>query len=720
MWPNSLKFKWKPSLELVIQSENSECGLACLTMIANYHGNHSTLAQLRSVLSNTENGVNLKQLMEQASSVGLIGRAIKVELEQLPNLTLPCILHWDFNHFVVLKKVGPKNITIADPAFGLRVIAYKEVSDHFTGVALELTKSNDFTKKKPTQKLKLFDFMRHIVGLKRHLALLSVLSVMLQAAFIAGPFYMQSVIDLVIIDHDMALLKVLAFGFAMLLFFELVTQFIREKVALHFSSRLNLSMSQSVFDHLIRLPTSYFQKRHMGDIVSRFSGIHQVRELITSGIVTAFIDGLMAIVTLIVMAIYSIKLTLVVLAVITLYAVIRWLSFAPIQRLNRESIQAYANENAYFMQSVRAIKTIKLSAKESATHEKWSNHLTNALNKDIRIAFWGINLNTTNNALFGIENLVVVFIAATLVMSNDLSVGMLFAFISYKSKFITASNGLINKFIEFKMLNVHLSRLADILHTEPESLSGDSSDINTRILANVSELNRSQHLLDVSDLSFSYTQSDKYIFKNISFSLKAGENIAIVGQSGCGKSTLLLCLLGLLSSTSGTITYSGQRLSAKNRKSQQIAAVLQEDQLLNGSIIENISNFDSHVDLSQVAKAAQLACLHDDIMEMTMQYQSLIGDMGDTLSGGQRQRLILARALYKQPKILMLDEATSHLDLATEIRINQHLKALNISKITIAHRIESIRHADKILALQDGSLSDVTSSYIKEITPKHG
>jgi ATP-binding cassette subfamily B protein RaxB len=707
----SLNFSWRRRVKLVLQAESSECGLACLTMIANFHGDERSLDEIRKQLKLSNDGVNLKQLMKQALEIGLTSRALKLDMDELNKLSLPSIIHWDFNHFVVLTKVTKTQVTIIDPAMGKRVIAYEELSKHFTGIALELSPSPAFEKIKASEKLSLSHFIRNVTGLKRHLLLLLGLSILLQATLIAGPFYMQSVIDLVVVDNDKALLKVLALGFGLLLIFEIITQYMREKIGLHFASRLNLTLSSGVFEHLLKLPTTYFNQRHMGDIVSRFASLQSVRELITSGIVTAFIDGLMAIVTLIVMALYSIKLTLIVIAVVLAYALIRWVCFTPMQRLSKESIQLYANENAYFMQTVRAIKTVKLSAKEAHSSAKWSNRLTLALNKDIRIAVWTINLNSVNKALFGIENLVVVFIAALLVLDTALTVGMLFAFMSYKSRFVGACDGLINMFIQFKMLDVHLSRLSDIVKTAPEFSSEEKVAEN---YSNIVPIHTNEPLLKVDNLCFAYSSEAANLLDEVSFSIEPGQSVALVGKSGCGKSTLMQCLLGLIQPNSGQISYSGRSLKAHNRHTHGIAAVLQEDQLLNGSILQNISDFDEKVNIEQVVKMAQIACLHDDIMQMTMQYESLIGDMGDSLSGGQRQRLLLARALYKQPKILMLDEATSHLDGPTEVRINEHLQQLQISKVIIAHRQESIRLADKVIEIKQGKAIEVTGTYFTQ------
>lgn len=734
---NKLNFCSFKRLKLVMQNEANECGMACLTMIANYYGNGISLSQLRLDLNNDGQGVNLKTIIEQAARIGMSSRALKVPLEELAQLQTPAILHWNFSHFVVLTKVTAKGIHIADPALGKRFVSMKEVDQSFTGVALELSPNQDFTQIKASTGLRLRDFAKNAVGLKRQLFLLLGLSLLLQLFAVVSPFYMQTVVDEVLVKADEALLSALVFGFALVLVIDTATQFLRERLMLVFSMRFSMFLSSSVFAHLLSLPIPYFIRRHMGDIVSRFDSVQHVRELITSGIITALIDGIMALITLAVMLAYSVELTLVVIAVVAVYSILRWVFFYPVRRLNKETLHADAEQQSYFMQSVRAIRSLKLSNSSAASHAKWLDKLTVAMNKRIDLAKWNIRFSTVNKLLFGIENLVVVYLAALLVLEQSMTVGMLFAFISYKSRFVDAMSSLIEKWIEFKMLSVHLERVSDILLTEPEL----KDPLNARqqlAITQVAQRN-TQHKsvssnkaiphVAVEDLSFAYGDDLEPVFKHVSFSLAAGESMAIVGQSGCGKSTLFNCLLGLLNSNSGRILINGILLRPDNRDAHGIAAVLQDDQLLSGSVLENISQFDENINIEKAVTCAQIACVHQDIMNMTMQYQSTIGDMGDSLSGGQKQRLLIARALYREPKLLLLDEASSHLDAATEKQLNFNLQQLNITKIMIAHRSETIASAQHIIRLTatgveylnaDGSIKASHTNDLPTLSPLHG
>ncbi|MDO6713179.1 peptidase domain-containing ABC transporter [Aliiglaciecola sp. 2_MG-2023] len=703
-----LNFSSRHSLPCVLQTEASECGLACLAMISGFYGYEIDLTSIRSRFSISAHGATLKQIMQIAGQMELSSRALRLEMEQLTELQTPCILHWELKHFVVLKKVTRHKVYIHDPAIGERVLELAEVDKLFTGIALELTPTPAFEKGKQKRKLSLSHFWNRINGLKRSLAIILLLSIFIQVFALIQPYYMQTVIDDVILRSDLNLLTVLAFGFGLLLLIDTGTSYIRQTVILNLSSRLNIQMAANVFTHLIRLPLDYFSKRHMGDVVSRFGSLQSIRELLTTGLVTVFVDGLMATLTVWVMFLYDRKLTFIVLAIVFLYALLRYLFYKPLKRLTEESIVSSAKENSHFMESVRAIQTIKLFEKETDRQSQWQNKLAEALNKEIRLQRWNIGFDTANKILFGLENIIVIYFAALAVTNNTLSVGMLFAFVSYKSRFINSMNNLIEKWIEFRMLELHCERLADVVYTSKDPMVREFK--NPRLTSSTSEHDKIHGEISLVNLGFSYSQLDAPVFQNINHTFESGSTIAIVGPSGCGKSTLMKCMMGLLQPTNGQVLVDGIALSNIDSYRQSIAAVMQDDVLLTGSIAENIACLSTNIDMQKIVYCAHLACIHEDIAKTSMQYNTLVGDMGANLSGGQKQRIILARALYKEPRILFLDEATSHLDVQNEMAINNHIKQLSITRVIIAHRPQTIASADKVLSLENGRLSDVTSS----------
>ena len=737
----------KKRVPVVLQSEAAECGLACMTMIAQYYSDKRDLNALRQTVSVSLRGTTLKDVMRIASDLGFQTRAIKIEMEHLAQLSCPAILHWNMNHFVVLTKVKGKTLTIHDPALGERKLTYSEASKYITGIALEVTPSDTFSPKKSAPRLGLSQFFTRTTGFKRNLLTLFALSIVLQLFALASPYYMQTVVDDVLIYNNDALLKALAIGFALLLIIETFTSGIRKFVILSVSSRLQLQMSASVFKHLLSLPLDYFDKRHIGDVVSRFGSLASIREFLTTGLVTALLDGLMAVITLAVMILYSPKLTLVVVAIMLAYLAVRLGLLPFIKRLTAERIALAALEQSHFMESVRAILPIRVYSQEVQRHGQWQNKLVATLNKDITLGKINIGSALTNQLLFGAENLVVVYIGASLVMEGTLSIGMLLAFMAYKARFVSALDGVVNKLIELSMLGVHFNRLSDILLTpsqqkplslktkdctfEKQNVHFSNADVPNSSTSNSLAPNvltpdgaSTPSLLDAKTrpvalkataLSYRYSETNAWVFKNLMFSVHSGEIVAITGDSGCGKSTMLKCLMGLYPVSEGNIEH-------PSSTNPVIASVLQEDTCLSGTIAQNICCFEEAPDLKKMVYVAQLACIHEDIMQMPMQYHSLVGDMGSSLSGGQKQRLLLARALYQEPDILFLDEASSHLDMENEAQINHHLKSLNMTRIIVAHRPQSIAMADKVYRLENGNLhlcppTEVTGS---ATSGKHG
>ncbi|EGM79259.1 ABC-type bacteriocin/lantibiotic exporter with N-terminal double-glycine peptidase domain protein [Rheinheimera sp. A13L] len=688
-------------LSITYQSEAAECGLACIAMLANFHGHKIDLTLLRSRYSVSLKGASLQQLVVLANQLGLAGRALRLEPEELHKLQTPCILHWEMNHFVVLKQVHRNGITILDPAMGERRLSMKDVDKAFTGVALELTPTGEFKTVDERVKLSLTSFWSKVQGLAPALLKLFVLSLVLQLFALASPYYTQLVVDDVLVSQDKPLLVVLALGFGLIMLIQIIIKVLRSWIALHLGTMMNMQMVTNLFRHLLHLPVPYFENRHMGDITSRFGALSAVQSLLTSSLVEGLLDGIMVIAVFAMMYLYSPQLSLVVVCAVVLYAFFRWMFYWPMRQLTEQSIVAGAKEDSVFMESIRAVRTIKLFGQQSQRLSIWQNTHVEAINSGYRLAKWGISASTVNQLLFGIEGILVIYLAAHAVLDGSMTVGMLFAFMAYKSQFTGRMSALISLVVQIKMTKLHLERLADIALTDKE-------DEGTGVAAN--ELTGQ---LSLKNVSFRYANTEPLLFNELELDVQAGENVAIIGPSGCGKSSLLKLMLGLMPAESGKVEADGVdvRQSGLRFYRSQIAAVMQDDQLMSGTLAENISFFDSQVDMQQVIACARLAGIDQDISAMPMGYNSLIGDMGNSLSGGQKQRLFLARALYRQPKILFMDEATSHLDVQLEHQVNQAISQLKITRIIIAHRPQTIVKAQRILRLHHGQLQDVTESF---------
>jgi len=697
-----LQFNNHSVLKPVLQTEAAECGLACLAMMVNYYGHRIDINTLRQKYPISLKGTNLQNLIVTADKLQLSSRPLRLEIDELKQLKLPCIIHWNMNHFVVLKKVSHNEMIIIDPAIGEKKYKKKQLAKHFTGVVLELLPSKTFIKKNEEKQLKLSALWDRIIGLKRMLTQIFILSLLLQLFVIVSPFYMQLVVDEVLISHDLDLLSILAIGFCLMVLFNIAVSALRSIMVMLLSTQINIQISNNLFRHLIRLPLDWFEKRHIGDVISRFSSLDQVKQILTTGLIEAVIDGIMIIGTLLMMYLYSPLLAWIVIISVLAYGLFRLALYRPLRQLNEENIITNAKEDSNFIETIRAVQTVKIFNKEIQRQLLWQNLYADALNASIRLTKLNIAYTSFNGLLFGLENILVIYLAASHVIDGVMSVGMLYAFMAYKGQFTAKASALIEKMIQFKMLSLHLTRIGDIVLTETES---DTSP--TPISTQLASLSGS---MELNNISFRYTRSEAKIINDLTIKITAGQSIAIIGPSGCGKSTLMKIMLGLLKPESGKISIDGfdiVRLGNQNYR-RQIAAVMQDDQLFSGTIADNICFFDPEFSQSSIEACAKLAAIDNDIMAMPMAYNSLIGDMGNTLSGGQKQRLLLARALYKKPKILFLDEATSHLDCALENHVNETIKFLKMTRIIIAHRQETIDSADRVIKLENGKLVEQT------------
>lgn len=690
---------------MIYQSEAAECGLACVAMIADIHGRKTDLPTLRNKFSISLKGANLQQLMAIGDHLGMAPRALRLELHELGELCLPCILHWEMNHFVVLKKVSRNYIVILDPAVGERRVSMSEVDKSFTGVALELTPNSEFKKIDERVRLSFTSLWSRSEGLIPALVKLFVISIVLQAFVVAAPYYTQLVVDESIISHDRPLLIVLALGFGLLSIFQVVAHTLRSWVILHIGSSISLQMATNLMSHLLRLPLEFFEKRHVGDIASRFESLNSLRELVTKSLVEGIIDGIMALTLLFFMAAYSVPLCIIAVVVVGCYAIVRAVLYHPIKQCTEASIVSSAKEQSVFLETLRSMQSVKIFCQQTQRLNLWSNRLSDSINQTYRVGILEISYTGINQAIFGLENILVIYLAAVAVMSGELSVGMLFAYVAYKTQFTTRMTSLIDKLIELRMARLHLSRISEIAFTEKESSGAEIADF--KICGSLS----------LDNVAFRHPGDSSLLFHAITLHVSAGEHVAIVGPSGTGKTSLLKLMIGLTSPESGRIEIDGndiRHIGIQNFRSQ-ISAVMQDDSLMSGTLAQNISFFDQRVDIGFVIECAQMAGIHHEISEMPMGYDSLVGDMGSALSGGQKQRILLARALYRKPKILFMDEATSHLDSCLERKITGAIASLQMTRITIAHRRETILSADRVMELKNGTLLDVTHLYRREL-----
>jgi len=706
---DTLALRFGKHLPIILQTEAAECGLTCLAMITSYHGHNVNLREMRQRVSISLKGMSLAHVVQAAHRFRLGTRAVRLERNELSKLIVPCVLHWNIDHFVVLKSVSARGAVIHDPSIGARQVSLEELSHKFTGVALELWPNKDFEQKKEKPKVKLLSLIGEISGLRRSLLQVLVMGVALQMIALISPFLLQWTIDNAIVGDDRHLLATLILGFSIVLLIQVFISTSRAWALIYLGTLFSLQWRSNVFSHMLRLPSQFFEKRHLGDVVSRFGSVDQIQQTLTASFFSIILDGMMALSTLVLMLIYSPRLAAVVFCTIVLYGLIRWAWYYPLRNATEEQIVHGARQQSHFLESVRGIQALKLFQKLDMRRSIWLGLFVEQINAGLKSQKLQLFYGQANALLFGAENLLVVWLGATMVMDGQFSVGMLMAFYSYKSQFGSRVGSLIDQLFELRMLQLHSERLADIVLHPPEE----------EACALVTEERNNRADIEVRAVGYRYGDQEPWILDDVNFSIAAGEAVAIIGPSGCGKSTLFKVLLGMLPAARGSIRIAGHELDGQNLSVLRSLSgcVMQDDALFAGSLAENICFFDPQPDAQWMRQCARTAGIHGDIEQMPMGYNTLVGDMGTVLSGGQKQRILLARALYKKPRILFLDEATSHLDVAAERQVNAAIQALDITRIVIAHRPETIACADRVIELGHGRV--INDVRVRAIQHRH-
>lgn len=690
-----LRFSTRRSVPSILQAEVSECGLAAIAMIAAYHGVRLPLSALRKLYPTSLMGTTLKSLVSISNDLGFAARAVRLELCELGQLSLPCILHWNMNHYVVLVQATERKITIHDPALGTVHYKTEQVSEMFTGVALELRPTSRLVTASRQEGSAVLSSVASVPGLKKMAIQILGLSVGLQTIALISPFFMQFVVDGAVVSADHDLLTVLAIAFALLFGVQSLMTFARSWCVLYMSTHLSLQWEGSAFAHLLRLPIPWFERRHVGDVLARFNSLSTIQRVLTTTTLEAVVDGLLALATVGLMFLYSRTLTFIVIGGVSTYALLRFLSKNRLRQLTEEQVALSAKASSLLLESIRAIGPIRLYDSTGSRLSKWLNAKVDSFNGNLKVERLGISLRTAQTAISGIEMVVILYLGATSVIDGSLSVGMLFAFVAYRAHFSSRATALVDKLVEFATLRVHLTRFEDIALTVAED---DSSTGKVPCPTNPD--------LVLEDVSFSYGQGLPDVLRRVSLRIPFGESVALTGPSGSGKSTLLKILAGLLEPTSGRVLIGGIPLGMINKASyrSKLSTLMQDDSLLAGSIAENICFFDAEIGQAAIEGAAKLAMIDSEIASMPMGYNTTVGDTGSVLSGGQRQRVMLARTLLRDSQILLLDEPTSHLDIAKEIAVAKTIGNVRATRVSVAHREAYLSSVDRLVILDRGSI----------------
>ena len=672
---------FRKTLPVYRQAEAAECGLACIGMVAAYWGKEYDLPALRRKFPITLQGASLNDLIRVSKNMGLASRALKVDLGALPKLALPAILHWEFNHFVVLARIGKDHVIIHDPAVGKRRISLPELSRSFTGVVLELRPDADFRKGKEKSRIGLWSFFRQVKGLGVPLAQLLVLSLLLQLAAIVMPFFTQMAIDYVIPTNDAALLEVFALGFGVIYVLRPIIEWLRSRLVIFVSTQFSSQLTSNLFRYLLSLPLPYFEKRSIGDLLTRLDASDRLRDLLVNGFVTALVDVLLGITTLVMMFYYSTTLGLVVLATTVLVLVLRLFFIPNLRMLVNDTLQKKGAEQAEMIESLRGMASIKFALRETEREAIWNNRFTSFINSAAELEANQVNYTFLRDLVLNVGLVLVIYLGIKAVMdpASNFTLGAFFAFAAYRDLFFQRLSSILDQLVELSMSRVHLERLSEIASEESEPEPSEYFQYEP-----------DEMQLQLSDVGYRFGEDKEMVFSSVNATIGSGERVVLVGPSGTGKTTLLKVLGGIYPASEGVVRLNGTDVQAAGLRflRNNIAAVLQSDYLFKGSIIDNITFFDRVPDFEFAMECARMACIHDEIMQLAMSCETLVGEMGTSLSQGQQQRVLLARALYLKKPFLILDEGTAHLDEENERQVLSNLKEIGVTMTMTAHKSE--------------------------------
>ncbi len=688
---NLLDLRWQRRVPVIHQTETAECGLACLAMICGHFGKNIDLIYLRRKFNLSARGATLAGINGIAEQLGMATRALSLELDELRVLKTPCILHWDFSHFVVLVSVKRNRYVLHDPARGIRYISREEMSRYFTGVALEVWPGSEFQSETLQTRISLRSLINSIYGIKRTLAKIFCLSVVIEAINLLMPVGTQLVMDHAIPAGDRGLLTLISAALMFFILLKAATSTLRAWSSLVMSTLINVQWQSGLFDHLLRLPLAFFERRKLGDIQSRFDSLDTLRATFTTSVIGFIMDSIMVVGVCVMMLLYGGYLTWIVLCFTTIYIFIRLVTYGNYRQISEECLVREARAASYFMETLYGIATVKIQGMVGIRGAHWLNMKIDAINSGIKLTRMDLLFGGINTFVTACDQIVILWLGAGLVIDNQMTIGMFVAFSSFRGQFSERVASLTSFLLQLRIMSLHNERIADIALHEKEEKKPE-----IEIVADMGPIS-----LETNGLSYRYDSQSAPIFSALSLSVAPGESVAITGASGAGKTTLMKVLCGLFEPDSGRVLINGIdiRQIGINNYHRMIACVMQDDRLFSGSIRENICGFAEEMDEEWMVECARASHIHDVIMNMPMGYETLIGELGEGLSGGQKQRIFIARALYRKPGILFMDEATSALDSESEHFVNVAIKNMSITRVIIAHRETTLRTVDRVISI---------------------
>lgn len=694
---------------VVLQMNTVECGAACLAMILGYHGRHTSLADCRDSCAPGRDGVTARTIVTAARSHGLQVKAYTVQGDaNLRDVPLPAIIHWNFDHFMVLERISSRGIDVVDPANGRRQLTAEEFAERFTGVVLMLEPGAQFKRRRPTGQPLWQQFLRvmwRTPGTPGALAQILFASVVLQVLGLGVPLFTQVLVDAVLPFRISNILFILGLGMAILVLAQMVSGYLRSAVMIYLQARLDTQLMLGFFERMLSLPFLFFQQRSSGDLIMRLASNTHIRSTLTSQMLSVFLDGGLVLAYLAILFWLDPVFGALSLGIGTVQIAVLLATLRRTVALTQKRLAAEAEAQGYLIEALNGIATLKATGAEDTVLNRWSNLFFKELNIASGLGHLEAVIETALLGLRTAAPLLLLWVGAWRVIGGSMSLGTMLAMTALALAFLAPLTALMTNWQRLQMVGAYLERIADVLHTEPE-----------QDLQQVRNAPALSGRIEVRNVSFRYDANAPFVLRDVSLVIEPGQKVAVVGRSGCGKSTLAKLLLGLYPPTEGEILYheasgktnDGIPLQMLNYQTlrRQFGVVLQESFLFSGSIRQNIAFQNPDLDLEAIDEAARLAAVDQEIADMPMGYQTLVAEGGTGLSGGQRQRLSIARALAHKPVILLLDEATSHLDVVTERRVDENLSAVATTRIVIAHRLSTIRRADQILVLDGGGIAE--------------
>ncbi|KVE39949.1 peptidase domain-containing ABC transporter [Burkholderia sp. TSV86] len=702
MWFNTKKVR------PILQDEVTECGLACIAMIATWHGRDTTLRTLRNRYPvKIDSGLSFFELMEIANDLGLRSRGLQFEANEIDALKLPCILHWGMNHFVVLTKVGYGNVHIVDPALGETKMPLAQALSQITGYALELNPDIGFKHSDTTDRIRLRDYLNGLTGIRKSLLIGVGAGIATQLLLLLGPSYVQLTIDEALKKTDIDILYLLTILFSIVFLFDTLYSNLVGNIKSYLRNIISQQLSSNMVGHLARLPIGYYLFHNTGDSISRVSSMSEVGRFLVDGLIGGLLNIVTCVLTLVLMLYYSPVLAGISLAGMVLFALSRLAIQPQLQDAMSQILTRGAEADALLIENIRSAHSIKLLSAETSRSNLWVNAFTQKLQAIRQQERLQLLFDAISKGIVHVEQLVIVTYGAWLVMHGQSTIGVIYAFIQYKNLFADKFIDSIQLYVRRKVLQVHMDRVADVLQTETEEPAPDAA---------VRSVEQFDGSLSIRSLSYTPKGGRRAILENINLDVPAGSKIAIVGRTGSGKTTLLNLICGLYKPAPNMLFVGGVDLSEVNLRlyRKHIAAVTQSDQLFRGTIRDNITNFAPAPRLGSMFEAARLACIDRDIDMLDNRYDTPLGDTQKFLSAGQMQRLLIARALYCEPRLLILDEFSSNLDQATTHEICRNVLTLPCTIVLVTHDASILSMVDRIYEMRDGKLAEIDRAQQQE------